>query len=250
MRIYFGYITGINRIDTPYFSSISQQSTWFSNKSIGYVDTTFYPPHYTNRIRVSTEDLDFNKSCNYVWFEYNGKTYYYFIDEITYINETLIEILITMDYIQTYYFNIIVSNGIIERKFINRWVNVNNQWCINRNYIRVSDHVANNYSYTRASDTSSALVYSQYLDPNDGNAGNNTGTSNSTFTDSQVYYIVVWLSENGHNQTTGATNDASHGGNASTTANNFFNGSVTFISAQGSEVTATFFGHTRVTPTY
>ena len=121
---------------------------------------------------------------------------------------------------------------------------------INRNYIRVSDHVANNYSYTRANDTTSALVYSQYLDPSDGNASNNTGTSNSTFTDSQVYYIVVWLSENGHNQTVGATNDASHGGNASTTANNFFNGNVTFISAQGSEVTATFFGHTRVTPTY
>ena len=112
---------------------------------------------------------------------------------------------------------------------------------INKNYIRVSDHVANNYSYTRASDTTSALVYSQYLDPNDNNAANNTGTSSSTFTDAQVYYIVVWLSENGHNQTAGATG-------ASQTANNFFGGSVSFISAQGNEVTGTFAGHTKVAP--
>ena len=112
---------------------------------------------------------------------------------------------------------------------------------INRNYIRVSDHVADNYSYTRAADTTSALVYSQYLDANDNNAANNTGTSSSTFTDSQVYYIVVWLSENGHNQTLNAQG-------ASTVANGFFKGNVTFVSAQGNEVTATFSGHTKVTP--
>ncbi len=112
---------------------------------------------------------------------------------------------------------------------------------INRNYIRVSDHVANNYAYTRAADTTSALVYSQYLEPSDGNAANDTGTSASTYTDAQVYYIVVWLSENGHNQTTGAAN-------ASQNATNFFQGNATFVSAQGSEVTATFSGHTKVAP--
>ena len=112
---------------------------------------------------------------------------------------------------------------------------------IKQNYIRVSDHIAGDYSYKRANDTTSALVYNQYLAANDNNGGNNTGTSSSTFTDAQVYYIVVWLSENGHNQTQGATG-------ASENLANFFQGNVTFISAQGSEVTATFSGHTRVTP--
>lgn len=120
-------------------------------------------------------------------------------------------------------------------------INGNNYTVVNRNYIRVSDHAVGSTAYTRANDTTSALVYSQYLDANDDNAGNNTGTSSSTFTDAQVYYIVVWLSENGHNQTTGATG-------AATAANDFFQGNVTFISAQGSEVTATFSGHTKVTP--
>lgn len=112
---------------------------------------------------------------------------------------------------------------------------------IKQNYIRVSDHVADNYTYRRASDTTSALVYNQYLDANDGNSGNNSGTSSTTFKDAQVYYIVVWLSENGHNQTQGATD-------ASANLDDFFQGNVTFISAQGSEVTATFSGHTRVAP--
>lgn len=112
---------------------------------------------------------------------------------------------------------------------------------IKQNYIRVSDHAAGNYSYKRVNDITSALVYNQYLEPNDNNKGNNTGTSSGTYTDAQVYYIVVWLSENGHNQTQGATG-------ASENLENFFQGNVTFISAQGSEVTATFSGHTRVTP--
>lgn len=112
---------------------------------------------------------------------------------------------------------------------------------IKQNYIRVSDHTAGDYSYKRANDTTSALVYNQYLDANDNDNNNNTGTSSSTFTDAQAYYIVVWLSENGHNQTQGAAG-------ASESLTDFFQGNVTFISAQGSEVTATFSGHTRVTP--
>jgi len=121
-------------------------------------------------------------------------------------------------------------------------INGNSYEVINKNYIRISSpHTTDSTVYTRAADTTSALVYSQYLAPNDSSAANNTGTSSSTYTDAQVYYIVVWLSENGHNQTTGATN-------ASSVQNDFFRGNVTFVSAQGSEVTATFVGHTRVTP--
>ena len=86
-------------------------------------------------------------------------------------------------------------------------------------------------------------MYNQFLSPKDTSTSNDTGDSSTTFVDAQVYYIVVWLSETGTNQTAGSgvTNTPS------TTAN-FFQGTVTFISAQGSEVTATFSGHTRVTP--
>lgn len=135
----------------------------------------------------------------------------------------------------------------------NTKINGNTYNIINSNYIRLSKHVTGSTGYVKSKtgtysaathdDTTSALVYNQYLSANDNIPGNNNGTSASTFTDSQVYYIVVWLSENGHDQTavTGAT------GAAADTAK-FYNGNVTFITAQGSEVTATFAGQTKVSP--
>ena len=108
---------------------------------------------------------------------------------------------------------------------------------INTNYIRVSKHTGTNYN--RDDDVTSALVFSQYLPAND-NTNNDTGDSNTTYVDSQVYYIVVWLSENGHNQTAG-----SGGTNVPNSTDNFFNGSTTFISSEGSKVTATFAGYNK-----
>jgi len=134
-------------------------------------------------------------------------------------------------------------------------INTNTYEVIDTNYIRLSKHVdgvgytkaltksGNTYIYSKTfhDDTTSALVYNQYLTADDKVASNNTGTSSSTFTDSQVFYIVVWLSENGHNQTAGETN-------AATSAANFFRGNVTFVTSQGTEVTATFSGHVKVDP--
>ena len=113
---------------------------------------------------------------------------------------------------------------------------------INTNYIRISKHTAN-ATYKQQTDVTSALVYNQYMDPNDANANNNNGDSDSNFGDAQVYYIVVWLTETGYNQTVG-----SGGTNVPATTNNFFQGIVSFTTSQGSEVTSTFAGYTAVTP--
>ena len=102
---------------------------------------------------------------------------------------------------------------------------------ISRNYVRTSVHTAGQ-SYDRNADVTSALVYNQNLTPAD----------NDATTDEAVMYIVVWLSENGHNQTANAT----EAGTPASSGLSFFNGEVSFNSAQGSEVTATFSGYTAV----
>lgn len=107
------------------------------------------------------------------------------------------------------------------------------------NYIRVSKNPDS--KYTQAADVSSALVYNQYLAPKDASTTNDTGDSGDTYTDAQVYYIVVWLSETGTDQSIGAAG-------AHATGANFFSGVVTFMSAQGSEVTGTFADYLAVTP--
>ena len=116
---------------------------------------------------------------------------------------------------------------------------------IKTNYIRVSMTPAAS-GYVPANDVSSALVYNQFLLPNDNVSTNNAGDSNtpgsgSSYVDAQVYYIVVWLSETGTNQTTG-----SGGTNVPSSALNFFQGKVTFITSRGNEITSAFTGYSRV----
>lgn len=111
---------------------------------------------------------------------------------------------------------------------------------VKTNFIRVSDHAAASegtgpaITFDRSRDLTSMLVLSQQLQP--------AGASNDK--DKAVYYFVVWLSETGNNQTAEATPTSS--ATANPAKDNFFNGVVTFVSAQGSEVTATFSGYTAV----
>ena len=145
MDINLCYVDGISRIDTPYFTSGSEQTSFFASKIVGTVTTTFYPPHYRNKIRFSTEDLNISDHVNYLYFTYKNKNFYYFVDAIEYVSEDIIEIDISMDYIQTYFFDIRVKNGIIERKHINRFISNN---VINRSYIR--ENVSNGDFINRA----------------------------------------------------------------------------------------------------
>ena len=136
----------------------------------------------------------------------------------------------------------------------------NNYDIINTNYIRVSDHILVNpgvaeatESFDRKTDVTSALVFNQRIDPK--GTQNTDGTtivptaaasdSNSKYTDGQVYYIVVWLTETGKNQTAGQEG-VTTGAEGGTSGTQFFKGTVTFVSAQGSEVTATFSSYASV----
>ena len=90
MQIRFYYIDGISEIDTPYFSTLQAQETYFNNHYVSSMDYAFFPPYYTNIIPVGSDDLNFALNVNYLSFEYLGKTYYYFIENFEYVNENLI----------------------------------------------------------------------------------------------------------------------------------------------------------------
>ena len=122
---------------------------------------------------------------------------------------------------------------------------------VKTNFIRTSNHAvtagtpgtsvdtieSTTHPFNRTDDVTSMLVLSQQLQPND----NKTGGK-----DEVVYYIVVWLSETGTNQTANATTGTAPATTQNPANANFFNGTVAFLSAQGSEVTATFSGYTAV----
>ena len=123
---------GISRLDEPCFENITQQTLYFNSLESTEIDAV-YPPYYTNKISFSTEDINITEKYNYLSLQFNGKYYYYFIDDISYINEDIFELQITMDTIQTFMFDFSIINATVTRNSIKRW---NSDETINRNYIR------------------------------------------------------------------------------------------------------------------
>lgn len=127
------YVEGLTQLDEPMFESLSSQEKYFDNYVVQRTDAGFYPPHYQNRITLSTEDITFASNCNYLSLDYGSKTYYYFIDSIEYVSEDVIQLNVIMDVIQTYMFNMNIRDMHITRRSIKRW---NDDGTINRQYVR------------------------------------------------------------------------------------------------------------------
>ena len=130
------YIRGITRLDEPVFDKVENQDIFFDAYKIADVETGFYPPHFVNSIVLSTEDITFNKNCNYLSLVYNGKTYYYYIDTIEYVSEDTIKLNVSLDTIQTYMFDIQFNECITTKESILRWSKIGTNYKINRDYIR------------------------------------------------------------------------------------------------------------------
>lgn len=143
MTLDFIYVPGIDDSNLLRFTSIANRNAYMASKIVKSITYSFFPPKYSDAIKVDTTDINMNTVVNYLRFHWAGKYYYYFIDSTEYINEDVILINIRMDTIMTYYFDIKVNEGIIERKHISRFVEQGGLWYINRNYIRenVSDGV-------------------------------------------------------------------------------------------------------------
>ena len=128
----FHFIEGISRTDTPLFNNLSKQNVYFNKNTMLQIDE-YYPPHYTNVIKCSVADINFNTRVNYVSLRHLDKWYYYFITSCNYVNEDIIEITINMDTFQTFMFDIEYHNSRINRELIKRW---NTNGTINREYLR------------------------------------------------------------------------------------------------------------------
>lgn len=140
MQLKLYYICGINREDTPYFPNETKQLAFFESKRITTLGDMYYPPLYVNRIRLSTYTFDpVGSTINYLSLSDGSFTYYYFINDITYVNEGVYELSIVMDTIQTYMFKMFISDALIERRHITRWIKPYpsaTSYVINRDYIR------------------------------------------------------------------------------------------------------------------
>ena len=97
-----------------YFPTKSQQITYFNSKKVKTLSNfTYIRP--SNSIKVAG-DVANARAWNYLMFQNDtGKWYYNFIDKVTYLSDSSVELHITMDVIQTYMFDWDLKPCFVER---------------------------------------------------------------------------------------------------------------------------------------
>lgn len=129
------HIEGLSTSDLPLFLKPSDISSWAVKHKVADVSNVYFPPYYTNRIKFTSDDVDFDTQFNYLCFDFRNRIYYYFVDDISYISEDVIEVSITMDTLITYFFDVGVGDGEVCRAFVPRKKEGSSN-LINRDYIR------------------------------------------------------------------------------------------------------------------
>lgn len=132
---------GVNGVDTPIFDSLKDQESYFGFVPHLEIESSYYPPLFDNTLTLSADYFNWGDSSkpnenvwNYLSLQSaQGKTFYYFINDITYVSEDMVSVTIRMDTIQSYMFEMRLSRAFISRKAIRRW---NKDGTINRDFVR------------------------------------------------------------------------------------------------------------------
>jgi len=112
------------------------------------IDVSFYPPFWHNKIKLTSDDINFsNFNYTYLSLKYDERDYFFFISDLAYISEDVIELSLTLDTWLTYRDSINSIRGTLKRGFIDRYTDFTNR-VINRNYIRENVSRNNNFVYS------------------------------------------------------------------------------------------------------
>lgn len=106
--------------DTIYFSSVSDQSSYFADKAVYSFTSQSYQRVGKGKIRVEqcADDL---YGCNYLYFvntSFGSKRFYAFITGVEYINNITSEITYELDVMQTWHFSYEVGYCFVEREHV------------------------------------------------------------------------------------------------------------------------------------
>lgn len=98
--------TPINTTDTLYFANATAQKAYFDGitEKEEFANSSY---NGARSFRITSNYLEaINKKYNYMYFTYDNRTWYAFIDKYTYINDNVTEIEVTTDFVQTFMFDI------------------------------------------------------------------------------------------------------------------------------------------------
>lgn len=107
---------------TVNFSNKQSQLNWF-NQRVLWVNSEFDYQRKNNNLKVGYS-LNKLKMCNYLIIDNsNGERFFYFIMDKQYISDEVTNLILKLDLIQTYQFDINFKKCIVERQHIQEYIN-------------------------------------------------------------------------------------------------------------------------------
>lgn len=101
-----------------YFASASAQASYFAGKVVKtYSAYTFLRKSWPLKVEATMAQA---KAWSYLYFQNggSGKVYYYFINNIEYINDHTVELTLELDVLQTYMFDYTLLPSFVERQHV------------------------------------------------------------------------------------------------------------------------------------
>ena len=101
---------------TIYFENKSAQHTYFSGKVIKtFSDYTYLRKNWDIKVEA---DFEVASKWQYMFFKNGdeGKTWYYFINDVQYISDTTVKLSVEMDVMQSYLFDVTLLPSFVERE--------------------------------------------------------------------------------------------------------------------------------------
>lgn len=100
---------------TIYFSSLANQLAYFSGKVVKtFSNYTYLRKSWSVKVMATMEQA---RSWSYLYFQNgSGKYYFYFINNIEYINDNTVELFLELDVMQTYAFDYSLLRSFVERE--------------------------------------------------------------------------------------------------------------------------------------
>ena len=102
---------------TIWFSSVTEQSSYFASKCVRNISPVSYIRKGQNSIKVSASMVEaYRWSYLYYWQSKPDKFVYCFINRVEYVNDSTVELFIEIDVMQTYMFDYALLECFVERE--------------------------------------------------------------------------------------------------------------------------------------
>lgn len=141
--------TPINTTDTLYFANEDNQKAYFNaiTEKTTYENASF---NGARSFRINVNYLEaINSKYNYMYYEYDNRTWYCFIDTYEYINDNTTAVNVTLDFIQTFMFDITWKSSRVasltwkQAHFENGYVPYSNKFpSADKKYVKIDDVVS------------------------------------------------------------------------------------------------------------